>query len=307
MSQALSDILTFFANAFFGSLIIGAICPLLGSFFVLRRMAFLGVAVPQFSAAGMSLGFLFLGSWLGISGHGHTGHHSDSADLSEDFTYFLAAALVFTFATLLILVWLNHRDRGASEGRIAVAYATAGALTILCLANSSLGQSHLNVLLRGEILTIGNKELLAIAAAYGAVLLLLMLFRREFLLVAYDEEAAISLGLRPLIWDAIFYVIAGAAISVGVMTVGPLVIFGFLLVPPMAALPLARNMTMFYGLASLFGVLAAFFGFVSSYMMDWPLGPTDVFVAFILLLVARLGSMGWRWLVTLGNRRNSLP
>jgi ABC-type Mn2+/Zn2+ transport system permease subunit len=280
MFEALHEILTFFPNSFFGSLVIGAVCPFLGVFFILRRMAFLGVAVPQFAAAGMAFGFLILEPWYELVHH----EHGDT-EIAGHFTFFLACSLLFTFAALLLLVWLGRRGAGAPEGRIAVGYSLAAALTILCLAGSALGQSHIDVLLRGEILAIGFHELLAILAVFGLVFGVFCYYRRDFLLVAFDPDFAISLGKRTLAWDTLLYLLVGTAISVGVLTVGPLVIFGLLVIPPMAARQIAFNMTSFYLLASLIGLLSSFAGFLVSYLCDWPLGPTDVVTAFAFLFL----------------------
>src|SRR2546428_10610960 len=46
-------------DALVGSVLVGAVCPLVGAYFVLRRMIFLGVALPQLSAAGIAPSFPF--------------------------------------------------------------------------------------------------------------------------------------------------------------------------------------------------------------------------------------------------------
>ena len=45
-------------DALLGSVLLGLVCPLIGVYFVLRRMIFLGIALPQLSAAGIGLAFL---------------------------------------------------------------------------------------------------------------------------------------------------------------------------------------------------------------------------------------------------------
>ena len=52
-----------------------------------------------------------------------------------------------------------------------------------------------------------------------------------------NSDTAVTLGRSVLVWDVLLFSIIGLTISLGVMTVGPLVIFGFLVIPPMAALP----------------------------------------------------------------------
>ena len=97
---------------------------------------------------------------------------------------------------------------------------------------------------------------------------------------------AVTLGRNVLFWDSLLYLLIGLTISLGVMTVGPLVIFAFLVVPPMTALPWARDMMFFSIIASLCGGLSAILGFYISYIFDLPLGPVVVCVSFAGLLVS---------------------
>jgi len=285
MLETVNNILTIFANSFYGSLVVGAVCPLLGVFFVLRRMVFLGIAVPQFSAAGVAFGFLVLPVWHDLIGAEHVGH----AAVEGSFGFHLFFALLFAYGALLVLVWLERGGGGSPEGRIAAAYALAAAATILFLAASAYGAVHIDVQMRGEILAISKSDLIAIAVLFGLALLLLALFRRDFLLVAFDREAAVSLGKNLLLWDVVLYLLVGSAISVGVLTVGPLVIFGLMVIPPLAARMVAFNMTSFYVFSSVIGFVTALVGFIVSYTLDWPLGPTDVVAAFAALVLVWLG------------------
>lgn len=284
MIDTMSDILALFANSFYGSLFVGAICPLLGVFFILRRMVFLGIAVPQFAAAGVAFGFLLLPTWNCLWSDDDCHGHDEGS-----FCFHLFFAMLFTFAALLVLVWIGRAKRGSPEGRIAAAYSLAAAATILFLTGSALGTSHIDVLLKGEILAISDEGFLAITVCFGLALLLFVFFRRDFLLIAYDEEAAVSLGKNPVVWDLLLYLLVGAVISVGVLTVGPLVVFGLMVIPPLAARLVAFNMLSFYVLSSLIGIVTAFSGFMVSFLLDWPLGPTVVVTAFSFLVLMWAG------------------
>jgi len=284
MFEALNDIMTLFAKSFFGSLVVGAVCPLLGVYFILRRMVFLGIAVPQFSAAGVAFGFFVLPAWNCLWVDDGCAYHDEGS-----FCFHLFFAMLFTFGALLVLVCLSRRGGGATEGRIAAAYALAAAATILFLSGSALGMSHVNVLLKGEILASSDEGFAAILLFFGLALGLFLYFRRDFLLLAYDREAAVSLGKNPFAWDLFLYLLVGTAISVGAVTVKKNVIFGLMVIPPLAARIVAFNMASFYLFSSLFGLITAFGGFLASYMLDWPLGPTDVAAAFVLLLLIWAG------------------
>ncbi len=284
MIETTLDIVALYSNSIIGSLVVGAICPLLGVFFVVRRMVFLGVAVPQFAAAGVAFGFLFLHAWncLWVQ-------DADHGESEAGFCFHLFFAMLFTFTALLLLVYLGRRGGGTPEGRIAAGYSLAAAVTILFLAGAAVGTSHVDVLLKGEILAVSDEGVRAILIFFSLALVLIFLFRRDFLLVSFDREAAVSLGKNVLCWDIFLYLLLGSAISVGVLTVGPLVVFGLMVLPPLAARQIAFNMASFFVLSSLFGFLAALLGFVLSYLLDWPLGPTDVVTAFAILVLVSLG------------------
>ena len=92
-------------------------------------------------------------------------------------------------------------------------------------------------------------------------------------------------------WDVLLYLIIGIVISFGVMTVGALVIFGFLLIPAIAARMVTRGIFLFCIVSSVIGVVAAFLGFYVSYRFDLPTGPTDVALLCIILSLLFLGKM----------------
>jgi zinc/manganese transport system permease protein len=74
----------------------------------------------------------------------------------------------------------------------------------------------------------------------------------------------------------LLYVLIGLTVSMAVLSVGPLIAFGFLLIPALTAHLFARTMHQFTVLASAIGGISAFFGFCIAYRWDLPVGPTDV-------------------------------
>jgi ABC-type Mn2+/Zn2+ transport system permease subunit len=131
-------------------------------------------------------------------------------------------------------------------------------------------------MLKGEIIAVFDADLRRTAVALGIVALFLFLFKKEFLLVSFDREMAITLKKNVPLWDSLLFLLIGLAISMAVLSVGPLVAFGFLLIPPLIAHMLARNMTQFALIASGIGGLSALVGFFLAYRWDYPVGPTDV-------------------------------
>ena len=260
--------------ALVGTLTMGLVCPLIGSYLVLRRTIFLGLTLPEIAAAGVSFTF-----WLqqtGVLPHFVQGERSIG----------MIGSLLFTFLGMGFLGYLEQRGKGLAEGRLAAAYAFAGALTILFMVFNPGGQVDVLNLLKGEVIALSRGELKLLAVVFGLVFLAMLVFRREFLLISFDRDLAFLLKGRQIIWDILLYLLAGLVIALGVIMAGPLLIFGFLVLPALAAKPLVNRMSSFLLLASVFGLLMAFLGFYSSVRLDLPLGPTDVAVGCCLIFFA---------------------
>jgi len=267
-------------DALVGSVLVGIVCPLVGVYFVLRRMIFLGVALPQLSAAGIA--FSFVGYRLVVGPH-------EAGTLSER-ELAMVGSFAFTLGGLLVLTAFERRGRETVEARIGVTYAIAAALTILFLALDPHGDAEMVNLLKGDILATTRASLQLIAGVLGVVVVVLFAFRKEFLLVSFDRDLAVVFGKRVGLWDGLLYLMIGATISLGVMTAGPLVTFGFLVVPPLTARLVTRRMLSFSLVAAAIGGATAFGGFYCAYRLDLPLGPAEVALASLGLLVVGAAS-----------------
>jgi len=263
-------------HALYGSVVVGFVCPLVGVYFLLRRLVFWGVALPEVSAAGIAFAFMLQGfGW----------HLMTSGEAGEKHLAIVGSVL-FTAAAILLLAYFDQHSHGPSEGRVGALYALASAGAILFLVWNASGETEMLGLLKGEIVSISETDFHAMLNIFCAVFICMFLFQKEFLLVSYDRDMAVTLGRNVLFWDILLYFLVGLTISLGVMTVGPLVIFGFLVIPPMAALPWARGMTSFSIGASLIGGFSAFMGFFLSYHYDLPLAPVVVCVAWAILVLS---------------------
>src|SRR5258706_2157822 len=94
-------------NSLYASMLIGFGCPLVGVYLVLRRLVFMGVALPQISSTGVAVA-LSLPLWLNIklSEHGSHGEH----------VLAFAGSTAFSLIAILVLAFLVRRGRGLTEG-----------------------------------------------------------------------------------------------------------------------------------------------------------------------------------------------
>jgi ABC-type Mn2+/Zn2+ transport system permease subunit len=264
-------------NSVYTSVLVGFACPLVGVFLVVRRLVFMGVALPQISSTGVAIA-LSLPLWFGFK---LAGHPSESAHVVA-----FAGSITLSLAAILILAFLERRGRGQPEGRLGTAYVVAAALSILLLARNPHGEVGWLDMLKGEVITVSNFDLGLTAGMLALVLAALGGFHKELLLVSFDRTMAITLGKNVVFWDILLYLLIGLTVSMAVLSVGPLIAFGFLLIPALMAHLFARNMRQFTSLASLIGGAAAFLGFWIAYQWDLPVGPTDVVLLGVLYMAA---------------------
>src|SRR5256712_13218695 len=89
------------------SVLIGFACPLVGVFLVLRRLVFMGVALPQISSTGVAIA-LSVPMWLGIIQPEHAAH--------KEHLFAFAGSTFFSLSAILVMALLGRRSRGLAEG-----------------------------------------------------------------------------------------------------------------------------------------------------------------------------------------------
>lgn len=266
-------------NSVYTSVLIGFACPLVGVFLVLRRLVFMGVALPQISSTGIAVA-LSVPLWLGFMPPEHLAH--------SEHLYAFVGSTVFSLGAILVMAFLEKRGAGSAEGRLGAAYVVAAALGIIILAQNRYGEAGWLDLMKGEVITIDNYDLALTGGALAVVLVVLGLFHKEILLVSFDRAMAGTLGKNTVLWDVVLYLLIGLTVSMAVMSVGPLIAFGFLLIPALTSHPFARTMRQFTLGASLIGGVSSFLGFWIAYRFNLPVGPTDVVLLGILYFVASI-------------------
>ncbi|HLY75749.1 MAG TPA: metal ABC transporter permease, partial [Planctomycetota bacterium] len=234
-------------NSLYVSILVGLACPLVGVFLVLRRLVFMGVALPQLSSTGVAFA-LSLPMWLNAAQPEHTGQR-------EHLLAFIGST-VFSLGAILILAFLERRQKGLSEGRLGTSYVVAASLSILILSKNRYGEVGWLDLMKGEVITVSNFDFALTGVALAVVLVVLGLFYKELLLVSFDRAMAITLRKNVVLWDVVLYILIGMTVSMAVLSVGPLISFGFLLIPALASHLFARTIRQFMLLASMVGGIA---------------------------------------------------
>jgi zinc/manganese transport system permease protein len=248
----------------------------LGLHVIAREVVFVDIALAQIAALGATAAFL-----IGF-------------DLESWVSYL--SALGATLVGALVLALTRARERRVSqEAVIGVVYAVSAAAAVLLLTGTPHGAEHLRAMLVGNILTVSGRDVLSVAIIYATVGALHWRWRRPFLLISTDPDAAWREGWHVRGWDFLFYATFGVVVTTSVPIAGVLLVFSYLIAPALAAMtlggPTGRRLAVGWG----FGALVSALGVAASAVFDLPTGATVVsafgvaLVAFWALLRSRLG------------------
>ena len=240
---------------------------------VLRRIVFVGAALAELSSAGIALALWLTGmGWANVL----TGHP-------------LVMSLLVTVGGVLFFALGSSGARSPipPDATIGVTYAVAGAVGILLVSKAAGGEAH-DIFLSGNILGITRADTLVLLAVAVPVLLMHLVFYKEFLFVSFDREMARTLGYRVSRWNLFLYLTLGLVIAFAMQFAGVMLVFNFLVLPAVTGLLLSRSMAGAFTISVLSALVAAVVGFVVSVPYDLPSSPTIIVVSGLLTLAAWL-------------------
>ena len=201
--------------------------------------------------------------------------------------------LVFTLAGALLMSFINIRDkRLKQEAIIGILYAFASALTVLFISKTPHGDSDIQEVLFGNILSVNWSQISTLGIVFGIIGLLQLVFFKKFFALTKSFE----LGENHLIgifnfWNFLFYISIGLAIVFAVKINGVIPVFSFLIIPAVSAILLTKNNLVVFAIAFLVSILASFFGLNFSFHYDFPAGSSIVAILggiFILASIYKL-------------------
>jgi zinc/manganese transport system permease protein len=264
----LMQVLDFLAAPFAASLILTGIHSYLGVHVVERGVIFVDLSLAQIAALGATIAVL-----LPFSG----------GDPHAESVYWVS--LLFTFIGAAIFSMIRgKRSRIPQEAIIGISYAVASAAAILAMSKSTSESEHLKDMLVGNIIAVSWYEVGKTAALYGAVGIFHYVFRRQFLTISMNHDAAEASGLNVKWWDFLFYASFGFVVTSSVAIAGVLLVFCYLIVPSVAAMLYADTIGKRLAIGWTMGTIVSALGVFLSLMLDLPTGATIV-CTFGLVLV----------------------
>src|SRR3954471_6793326 len=156
--------LDFMVQAFIATLITGALLSYLGVHVVGRGIVFVDLALGQISSLGVAFA-AFIGTGL------------------------TSIPLIFTLAGALLMSFINIRDkRLKQEAVIGILYAFTSALTVLFISKTAHGDSDIQEVLFGNILSISWPQITTAGIIFGSILLVQLVFFKKFFALTESFE-----------------------------------------------------------------------------------------------------------------------
>ena len=250
----------FIVRAMLAAVIVGVVCSILGVYIVLRGMAFLGDAMAHTILPGVVAAYL-LGWPLAVG------------------------ALIMGVLTALGIGALTERTALKEDTAIGVIFAGLFALGVAMLSlrgNYSIDLAHF---LFGNLLGVSSADLVLTTALGGAVLLLIFLFYKEFLVLSFDPLLAETLRLPTTFLNYLLLILIAVTIVVALQVVGVALMLAILVTPAATASFLTRRLPSMMVVSAAIGVFSGVVGVYASYYLNIPSGPAVVLVATLIFLI----------------------
>src|SRR5947209_4866383 len=253
------EIVQFLILPFLASLILTGIHAYLGVHVVERGVIFVDLALAQIAALGATTAIL-----IGMDPHGVGAYW-----MSLGFTFI--GALIFTLVR-------SRQKRIPLEAFIGITYAVASAAAIIAMSKATGETEHLKDMLVGNILAVSRHDVIKTAILYGCIGLFHFVFRRKFLAISMQHDAAEASGLNVRLWDFLFYASFGFVVTSSVAIAGVLLVFCYLIVPSVGAMLFADRVGPRLAIGWTMGTLVSALGCYLSALpsIDMPTGATIV-------------------------------
>lgn len=252
----------FVHNAVAAGLLASLLCGLVGTFVVVKRLVFVSGGVSHAAFGGLGLFY-----YLGLPP--------------------LAGAAVAALAAGVVLSGRPRTGGRSRDAVIGIVWAVGMAVGVVFIARTPGYAPNLATYLFGDILAVSRPLIGALALLALVVLVVVAVFFKELLAVAFDEEFARSRGVATRLFLVLLMAIIALSAALLIQVVGAMLAIALLTIPPVISLSLARGFRGAMGLAVAIGALMTLGGLALSLVFDLPSGPAIVLLGFALLLVVQ--------------------
>ena len=251
----------FMQRALLAGALVAMASSVVGAFVVIKGLAFLTDAVAHTSLAGAAIAFLAGGGSVAIS---------------------LGAAGAAGVTAIGVSILTRARLR--EDTAIGLLFAALFALGVLLISRAR-NASDLNSFLVGNIVTVPTEDIIVMGVLSGIVLVVMIIFYREMLFVAYDPTMAAAAGVPVAVVQTGLMVLVALAAVAAFRLVGVVLVMAMLVAPAATAALIVQRVPLIMVLGGVFGLLAVVIGLYASFYTDVAGGPAIVVTSVALFLI----------------------
>jgi manganese/iron transport system permease protein len=246
------------------AILVGIVCAVIGTYVVLRGMAFFGDALAHTILPGIALGYL-------ISGGAR----------ETLFWWALGTAIV----AALGIGAISKTSEIKEDTAIGIIFAGMFALGIALISTVRSYAVDLSHFLFGDVLSVSVPSLWLILIFGGLVLLAIFAFYKEFLTLSFDPILAATLRLPVGMLNNLLLTLIAVTIAVSLQTVGVALMVAMLVTPAATAYLLTRRLSRMMVLAALLASLSGIVGLYLSYYLSIASGAAIVLTATFFFII----------------------
>jgi manganese/iron transport system permease protein len=238
---------SFILRGFLAAMMVGIICSVVGTYVVLRGMAFFGDALAHSILPGVAIGYLI--------GSGARG------------PLFWWAMLAAVFAAIGIGV-ISRGTKIKEDTATGVIFAGMFALGVALISSVRGYSVDLAHFLFGDVLGVTSSDLWLIAAFGGVIVLAILAFYKEFMVLSFDPLLAATLRLPARLLEFLLLILIAIAIVVSLQTVGVALMVAMLVTPAATAFLLTQRLPVMMALAAAIAAISGVVGLYLSYYLS---------------------------------------
>ncbi len=242
----------FMQSALFASIVIAMTCGVIGSYVVLRRLAFIGDALAHTALPGVVVAYL--NGWNLFGG-----------------------ALAAGVMTALGIGWMARKSTLREDTAIGVIFTAMFALGIVLMSGTQSFRD-LSHILFGNILGVDRTDVLLISSVAVAVLIVLVLLHKELELASFDSIQAEVMGIHTDFLRTTLLVLLAFTVVTGIQVVGVILTSALLVTPAATASLLTRDLRSMMIYAATIGACSAILGLIISFHYAVSTGATIVLI-----------------------------
>jgi manganese/iron transport system permease protein len=251
----------FMQRGLLAALLVGVVCAVMGTFVVLKGLAFIGDAVSHAALPGLVIAYI-IGAPLYIGG---------------------AVAAV---ATALAIGLVTRRSRLRFDTSVGVLFAGTFAFGVMLFSTIEGYVTDLLGYLLGNVLGIGVGDLIQVAILGAIVLAIVLAIRKELLFATFDPLGAAASGLPVARLEYLLLALLGVTIVVSIQAVGIIMVVAMLVTPAATAQLLVIRFGRMMAVGVALAAVSAVLGLYLSFYLNLASGASIVLVETVLFVIA---------------------